>query len=112
MGCSPFKSCYTNPSDPVAVAPNPSPTRWVLLRDVTFPHATVLKVKYLDCTNFEGIKVMVYEGRFRPSYELDPHFFEYDANSPIARFRPDKKGWSLALGLAKHISYTKEKVNE
>jgi len=100
MGLSIFgKSCYTNPT---ASAPNPDPSRWVLLDSVQFSNAHVLKVRYLDCTNFEGVKVVVYRGKYRLRHRLDPHFSDSD-ESPIARFKPDADGWKMAIELAMSI---------
>lgn len=100
----PGPCCQTNYT-PNAPAPNPDPKRWALLDVVEFPHAHVLKVRYYDATNFEGVKVMVYEGEY-PGYvkgSLDPHFAESGA-SPIARFRPDERGWQLACLFAEGLS--------
>ena len=86
------KSCYTNPA-PEAVAPNPDPSRWELISCTQFAFAYVLVVKFLDCTNYEGVKVMVYEGQCPSDIEerpLDPHFTEN--GGPIARFRPTDRG--------------------
>ena len=98
MGLSPFnKGCLTNTQ---VVAPNP--LRWELLQMASFSNAYVLKVKYIGCTNFEGVKIMVYEGKYGGLISLDPHFADND-KSPIARFKPDNKGWDRALALAKSI---------
>jgi hypothetical protein len=96
-----FKSCNTHYTfEPApAPAPNPDPKRWELLKVYHFENAYVLVVKYLDCTNFEGIKCMVYKGKYRPKKSLDPHFTNKH-NSPIARFRPDDEGIGMALDLA------------
>jgi len=60
----------------------------------------VLRVRYLDCTNFEGIKVMVYRGHcVLRGGSLDPHFSN-DPGSPVARFRPDEDGIAMAKALA------------
>jgi hypothetical protein len=96
MGCSPFKSCYTNSTAP---APNPNPSRWELIDVYQSARAYVLVVRYLDCTNFEGLKVMVFRGKYRPRRHLDPHFSEADG-SPIARFRPDEEGREMAMEFA------------
>lgn len=98
MGCPTLSSCRTN-SSPAAVPPNPSPDRWAYIEHVQFDRAYVLKVRYHDCTNYEGVKVMVYEGKYRPRINLDPHFTA-KSGSPIARFRPDARGWKLACVLA------------
>lgn len=99
MGISPFKNCFTNYS---VKAPNPSPSHWTLLDKVEFINSYVLKVKYNNCTNFEGIKIMVYKGQYVPVKVLDPHFNNTE-NSPIARFKPDMKGWTLAMKLAESL---------
>lgn len=107
MGMPPFsnRNCKTNyylpcRSSSKPTAPNPDPKRWVLLRKAEYHNGYVLEVRYLDCTNFEGLKIMVYKGQFTISNHLDPHFTN-DVNSPIARFRPNKEGWRFACDLAK-----------
>jgi hypothetical protein len=88
------------------VPPNPDPKKFTILSVCQYDSAYVLKVKYPDATNFEGVKVMVYRGKF-PGLgkvtELDPHFYE-DDTSPIARFRPDVEGQYLAHDFAKSYS--------
>lgn len=101
MGCSPFKNCSTNYAA-VAPAPNPDPSRWTLINKYKYAHGYVLIVKYLDCTNFDGVKVMVYRGKYSRKNKLDPHFTD-DKNSPIARFRPDAEGIEMAKVLAKEL---------
>ena len=97
------KTCYTAPTQP---APNPDPSRWELLNVWEFEHAYVLQVRYLDCTNFEGVKLMLYRGKAdrvalaHPWARLDPHF-STGPGSPIARFKPDHDGLALALAVAK-----------
>ena len=99
MGMSLFrKSCYTN-SSPVAVPPNPDPGKWTLLAVTHFPNAYVLRVRYTGCTNYEGIKVMVYRGTFHQPKVLDPHFQPH-THSPIARFPPTEEGWQDAVKYA------------
>jgi hypothetical protein len=93
------KSCFTNCQ---ATAPNPSPERWTMLDKQSFNNGYVLKVKYHDCTNFEGVKIIVFRGVYREWKILDPHFSEsYEA--PIARFKPDDEGWRMAVELAKSL---------
>ena len=103
MGMPPFSGrCRTNYS-PVAVPPNPDPSRWKKLDARIFQNAYVVKVKYSDCTNFEGVKVLVFKGQFVPLPEyLDPHFADND-RSPIARFKPDEDGWEMALEFARSL---------
>jgi len=89
-------------SCPPRPAPNQDPKRWQIIGYREFEHAYVLIVRYFDAINFEGIKVMVYQGQM-PDLEkidrLDPHF-ETSGLTPIARFRPTKEGRALAYKLA------------
>lgn len=104
-GCNTnYRPPYNEPfeSNTRPIAPNPDPKRWTLIDKAEYPNGYVLKVRYLDCTNFEGLKVMVYKGKFTISNHLDPHFTN-DINSPIARFRPNKEGWSFACNLARSL---------
>lgn len=94
------KHCWTN-SSPVAVPPNPDPCAWTILETVQFSNAYVLKVRYTGCTNYEGIKVMVYSGTFSQPKLLDPHF-RPELDSPIARFAPTEEGWKDAKFYASH----------
>lgn len=101
MGVGPFprKSCYTNAA---VAAPNPSPDKWELIRIEEFDNSHVMAVRYIGCTNFEGIKVMVFKGRYEHRPVLDPHFSE-DDTSPFARFEPTDDGWLAARLLAKSL---------
>jgi hypothetical protein len=99
MGISMLKRCYTNPQQP---APMPNPTEWALLDKKVFSGGYVLKVRYFHCTNFEGVKVMVFRGAYRDHIYLDPHF-EPTEKSPIARFAPNDDGWRMAIELASHL---------
>jgi len=100
MGLFSKKTCSTNYEVP---APNPKPDRWVLQNKWVFDGSYVLQVKYLDCTNYEGVKVIVYQGQYSEIKDRDPHFSEQE-NSPIARFRPTDEGLSLAFECAKSIA--------
>ena len=96
-------NCSTNYGfDKIRPAPNPNPGRWNITKKVQYPNAYVLMVHYLDCTNFEGLKVMVYRGQFRDTKHLDPHFAD-SPDSPVARFRPDAFGWQWANTLARSL---------
>jgi hypothetical protein len=64
----------------------------------------VVEVRYPDCSNFEGLKVLVYDGVETAAMEIasgkcDPHFAESGV-SPIARFRPTAEGWDMAVRFA------------
>lgn len=59
---------------------------------------TLVQVKYIGATNYEGRKILLYKGNLPD--ELDPHFCEHH-KSPVARFEPTELGWELALCLMK-----------
>ena len=95
-----MKNCSVNPKNPAAIAPNPDPSRWEIIRQYNLHGYFLLEIKYLDCTNYEGRKILLYKGKMNPlQKERDPHFSTWP-NSPIARFKPDKDGWDNALLLA------------
>lgn len=100
MGLSPFRHCSVSYPAP---APNPSPSRWELMERVVYDNSYLLKVRYLDCTNYEGVKLLVFAGKYRERLVLDPHFAE-GSDSPIARFKPDEIGWRLALRFTEDLS--------
>jgi len=69
----------------------------------------VLKVKYPGCTNFEGIKILVYRDvtlkQLKEQKLIDPHFSDKIGwKSPIARFKPTKQGWELAKKFCRIMS--------
>lgn len=108
MGMNPFKNCAGGGSCR-APAPNPDPSRWTLLSVREYAKAYVLTVRYLDATNFEGVKVMVYRGKFPGLGQLrrlDPHFTP-DDDSPVARFKPDVEGIEMANALARGLGTKK-----
>ena len=101
MGVYPKKSCSLNAAAP---APNPDPSRWVSCSVQLFDHAYVHLVKYEDCTNYGGRKILVFKGDWIDGGgedELDPHFSEQDTRL-IARFVPTLIGWGLACQFAEN----------
>ncbi len=99
MGIGIFKSCYTNLEAP---APNPSPSKFEILQIRRFDKGYILYVEYFGCRNCEGHKIMGYEGDYVSQVQLDPHFSETGI-SPIARFKPTARGWSLAEKFVKSL---------
>lgn len=86
--------------DRPAEAPNPDPKRFQIIDTLQVGKYTILKVKYDGCTNFEGVKVLVYDV---PPIELlklkgnmDPHFSNQGV-APFARFKPTADGWDAAV---------------
>ena len=82
--------------------PNPDPARFKILRSETFGNFTVVKIKYPDCTNFEGDKILLFNECIEviESWRsIDPHFF---ADSRlVSRFIPTDIGWQMACASAK-----------
>ncbi len=81
---------------------NPNPKKFEILELHANKHFTIAKIRYPDCTNYEGIKILVYKGHIAKQLvkaaEIDPHFCEKHL-SPIARFAPTAEGLKLALNL-------------
>lgn len=113
MGMFPKKSCSSSPyAPPASGAPNPE--RFRLIRQERYAATEsggdnlmlVVEVEYPDAKNFEGRKIMVYQG-VRSFTELlrrtggtcDPHFAD-GPNAPVARFSPAPGGWEAAVWFA------------
>jgi len=101
MGISLFGGSRCS-SSPYAVAnSNPRPENFKIVKEKYLNGYLILIVKYPDCSNYEGKKLLVYEG-FKTSLallkynkgRLDPHFSR-DKGSPIARFKPTPESMDL-----------------
>lgn len=81
--------------------PNPKSDNYKILRDVSYEQFLIIEIQYLDCVNYEGKKILVFENctmkdLFKQKL-IDPHFSENkNFHSPIARFEPTVKGWTRA----------------
>ena len=92
------KSCYTNPSEPTAVQPNPDVFEVRYVREIGEYYMSW--VHYPNATNYEGNKVLVTTFDPRNRIRLDPHF---SPNSGIvARFEPTTEGVKNAVVFCKH----------
>jgi hypothetical protein len=74
----------------------------------------VILVKYPDCNNYEGRKILVFNGLTLEELVnleiLDPHFSsEKPELSPIARFVPTKLGWKMAVEFARDRAWAELK---
>ncbi len=100
----------STPTPAAQVDGNPQPYRWTLVREERVGSHCILEVKYTDCRNYEGRKIMVYRASGlseivqKNKGSLDPHFLD-DRNylSPIARFEPNMSGWNNALRFARTL---------
>lgn len=93
--------------------PNPDPEKWELLQSAEVGEWLVLKMKYLGCTNYEGVKILVFRGvkplQLLAQRLIDPHFFPPQSDkgrarklhSPFARFEPTDAGWNAAIAFCK-----------
>jgi len=100
------------------VAGEPQPHRFKI-RNIYLNHSgfALYEVKYPDCKNFEGIKlILTKEGEITDEdiikkamnfKTFDPHFFE--DNKIIARFRPDEWGFELAHGILGSMGFYQAK---
>jgi hypothetical protein len=82
--------------------PNPVPDRYRITYQEQIGDYLIVKVEYPDCTNYEGLKIMLYKTTWENlsrQESIDPHFCE-DCLSPIARFEPTERGLTMARFLA------------
>lgn len=88
--------------------PNPDPQNFEVMTVKIKGDYAIVSVKYPDCTNYEGNKLLVFEGvteaEIRGWTFIDPHFCEGDHPTPIARFEPTIKGWGLAVCMCQGIA--------
>lgn len=88
--------------------PNPDPSNWQHRRSIEIGKYLIVELRYPDCTNFEGNKIMMYQNvglrDLLAQERIDPHFAENAKTSPIARFPPTKEGWNLAMKLANTLT--------
>ena len=86
----------------IEVLPNPDPKNFEVINTLEDGDFLLVKIKYPDCTNYEGMKILLYFGvpleKFRRLKKIDPHFC-LECISPVARFEPTNNGWDLALRL-------------
>lgn len=83
---------------------DPVPERFYVVSLIQVGTAAVVELRYPDCRNYEGRKVLVFDDyekfvRLRKTGAIDPHFLE-DVYSPVARFEPTERGRKLAGGVA------------
>lgn len=84
---------------------NPDPAKWELIEDFSAGDYIVLRLRYPNCTNYEGVKLLVYKATLSQLVKqktLDPHFSNQESYlSPIARFEPTDSGWVDATEFAR-----------
>lgn len=97
----PFSSSSVDYSVPNPT--NPDPMNFKVIKWKSVGKNLVIKLHYPDCTNFEGMKVCLFQNTdilwFQGKTECDPHFYN-STSSPFARFKPTKEGWETAIKVA------------
>lgn len=91
---------------------NPNPANYKIIDTLTIGNLLIVEIQYPDCKNYEGKKILVYEGitnfELRAQKYVDPHFSNNKKyKSPIARFEPTDRGWKMAESFAKMWSMKK-----
>lgn len=105
--CASPNTGYSSPAP--AKSDNPDPANWKIIEAKEHGKYLVLKIKYPDCTNYEGNKILVFEGArlidVVNQKKIDPHFFPTNSQfkSPIARFEPTDRGWKMAENFVKSL---------
>lgn len=88
--------------------PNPNPNNYYIMDSKQIDSFLILKVRYYNCTNYEGKKILLFENctinDIKKQKKIDPHFCDdKDLYYPIARFEPTEKGWKMAELLAYYL---------
>lgn len=97
--------------------PNPNPNNWELIRHKQIGDFLIVELKYLDCVNYEGRKIMIYHNvtidKLKEQKLVDPHFSGNNQfYSPIGRFEPTQRGWIMGEFLIQSLNTVKEKHGE
>ena len=88
--------------------PNPDPANYKILKIVERGEYVILKLKYHDCTNYEGDKIILLKDtliNIVNCQEIDPHFQK--GGTVVARFVPTDEGWNMAEQLCTILNRTK-----
>ena len=80
---------------------NPDPKNFRIENSSQVGQWLIVIVEYPNCTNYEGLKILVYEDTTLEQLEqqghIDPHFAKNKRwRTPFARFEPTIKGWDAA----------------
>ena len=106
MGIGPGYRCKSSGvTGPTALTEgNPNPKNYKVIKAEAVKSHLVVMIKYPDCKNYEGNKVLVYQNMTLSALisrtQIDPHFSD-KVKSPVARFEPTDLGWLLAIKLAR-----------
>lgn len=97
------KNCCLYSTNTTIEATAPNPREFSILESFQVGTTVVTWIKYPNCTNYEGNKVVVFKNttikNLERRKEIDPHFSS-EVNSPFARFEPTLNGLKAAITLA------------
>lgn len=98
-----------------SLSSNPDPKVFQVRGHEVIGNYLIVVVRYPNCTNFGGKKILVYENlhdiyMLLDQGELDPHFGEGDNFYPVARFQPTTIGLLMAREMCEHLSKFPEGV--
>jgi len=90
------------------LVPVPDPGNYKIVRSKAMYGNLLVKIKYPDCTNYEGNKILLYRNttlkQLKAQKYIDPHFMNSKRiKSPVARFEPTKAGWTMGLVMLTRI---------
>jgi hypothetical protein len=113
MGVSCFGSSDSYPAAGPAAKPeklpNPDPSNYEIMASVQSDTYLLILIRYPDCKNYEGRKVLLYKGatvaKLKAQKLIDPHFSDNPKFlSPLARFAPTEEGWEAGMTLMRVLS--------
>ncbi len=104
MGCFSMFSSGRGCDCSCANTNNPSPRNFTIMSALQIGEWVVAKINYPNCTNFSGMKLLVFRGitlaELSSQGSIDPHFDE-NGFAPFARFEPTEAGHAAALLLVR-----------
>ncbi len=86
---------------------NPNPENYNIIKSRQINEFLIVLINYPDCINFEGNKILIYKDcniqQLINQKTIDPHFSDsVKFYSPICRFIPTDKGWSMAISFCEN----------
>lgn len=84
----------------------PDMSKYTILEWVDIGGYCLLKIKYHNCTNYNGVKLLLYPWNYgilqSQGCTFDPHFNAMGM-SPFARFEPTSFAWDRAIMFAEML---------
>lgn len=102
MGIRPFGNSFGNTTTPG----NPKPNNFIIEKTERVGQFYISMVRYPDCYNYEGKKILVTRKAVNSRASLDPHFSGDSSINCclVARFVPTEAGWEMAKTFCKAMS--------